>query len=153
MSGGSGHTVSGPNEPLLEPSIEPKTLVVSDDERLPDALVKPDFGKLFDERFKPIYPKRDGGLNAAKGRETFVSLCKKGTDPEVIIAGLQRYAAWAQAADKAGTSFIAMMTTWLNGKRWTEDYSLSGVRNRTGGSAFFDQTIDLANRGDHDNGQ
>ena len=143
--------VSGPYEPSIEPSIEPKTLVVSDDDRLPDTIAKPDFGKIFDDRFKPIYPKRDGGLNAAKGRDVFIGLCKKGTDPEAIIAGLQRYAAWAQATGKVGTELVAMITTWLNGKRWTEDYSSTGTRNNTSGSAFFDQTIQLNTKGpNHD---
>jgi hypothetical protein len=77
------------------------------------------------ERFCQSYPPRDGGLNRAEAKKKFLQLAKADFDPEEIIQGAERYQTWARASGKAGSPYIAQMTTWLNQHRWREDYRVA----------------------------
>jgi hypothetical protein len=77
------------------------------------------------EEFCNTYPARSGGLNKDKARDKYVRLVKTGTPPEVIVDGVRRYRYWCDSNSKTGTEFVAQMTTWLNQKRWLEDYGPS----------------------------
>lgn len=74
------------------------------------------------------YPKRDGSLNKATAKPKFEGLVKAGTEAAAIIDGAKRYALWARGHGKEGTELIAQMTTWLNQKRWLEDYGQASVK-------------------------
>lgn len=71
------------------------------------------------ERFKKVYPKRDGANPWEPARKKFVAAVKSGVDPEAIIAGAQAYA--NAEPEKIRTPYIAQAKTWLNERRW-KDY-------------------------------
>jgi hypothetical protein len=70
------------------------------------------------ERFKAVFPKRQTPHPWTEGRKRFVGHVLRGADPEEIVAGATAFA--AAAADKVGSNFIPMVTTWLNQERWRE---------------------------------
>jgi hypothetical protein len=76
------------------------------------------------QRFLVAYPKRSGDRCLKDGRQRFGLLLKAGMDPETIIAGCERYAAWCDATGKTGTELVRQITTWLNKQSWEAEWSL-----------------------------
>jgi DNA-binding Lrp family transcriptional regulator len=70
-----------------------------------------------------VYPKRGGGLGHTEGRKVLERLLKARTDPQAILEGAKRYAAYIRATGKEGTEYVAMIPTWLRQRRWEEDWS------------------------------
>lgn len=85
-----------------------------------------DFGLIFDEQIWPIFPSRGQATNPKKpAREKFVRLCKSGTDPEEIIAGVKAYA--ANPTTKHGTEFVKTAEVWLNKECWKEAVEIASA--------------------------
>lgn len=74
------------------------------------------------QEFCRVYPKRAGGDGRSKAAEKFDELLRQGVDPEDIVAGAKRYAAVAAAEDQIGTRFVCQKSTWLNQRKWEDDY-------------------------------
>lgn len=74
------------------------------------------------------YPKRSGSLNKSQAKEKFLALHKLGLGKQ-MLDGARRYSDWATATGKAGTELVAQMTTWLNGRRWEEDWDIPPPSN------------------------
>jgi hypothetical protein len=72
--------------------------------------------------FDAAYPRPTNGrqLQKADARITFDALIDSGVMPEDLIAGSRRYCQWIQDLEKG--QYVAMMTTWLNQKRWEESW-------------------------------
>lgn len=85
------------------------------------------------ERFCQSYPPRDGGTNRTEAKKKFFQLAKSEFDPETIIEGAERYLTWARASGKAGSPYIAQMTTWLNQHRWRDDFTIPAQSSITSG--------------------
>jgi hypothetical protein len=91
--------------------------------------------------FETAYPKRGGDRKAAKGREKFLQLVKNGEDPDRIVEGARRYAAWCDATGKTKSEFVQQMPTWLGNRGWEEDWEppeFSVVRGGTVGSGSLE---------------
>lgn len=73
---------------------------------------------LFDE----VYPRPDNGrkLERAEARLVWDFYAGEGEDMAKIIDGAQRYRDWIIALDNR--KYVAMMTTWLNQRRWEESH-------------------------------
>lgn len=73
---------------------------------------------LFDE----AYPRPSNGrkLERADARLTWDLLAEAGEDMAKIIEGAKRYGEWVEQLRKH--EYVAMMTTWLNQRRWEESY-------------------------------
>jgi len=76
----------------------------------------------FWNRLREAYPPRAGQLEVAKAREKFARLLERGEDPEAIILGAVNYRRWAEAVEVINTPYVTMLTTWLNRRRWAEEY-------------------------------
>ncbi len=74
------------------------------------------------QRFLATYPKRSGDRGMSAGRDKFQRLLRDGEDPAAIQAGVERYAAWAKAEGKVGTSYVKQIPTFLNGRAWEEEW-------------------------------
>jgi uncharacterized protein YdaU (DUF1376 family) len=74
------------------------------------------------EAFDAVYPRPDNGrkLERADARLTWDLLAEDGEDMAKIVEGARRYREWIEALDKR--KYVAMMTTWLNQRRWEESY-------------------------------
>lgn len=73
---------------------------------------------LFDE----AYPRPSNGRNLqrADARITWDLLAEAGEDMMKIVEGARRYRTWVDELRKH--EYVAMMTTWLNQRRWEESY-------------------------------
>jgi len=84
------------------------------DEKIDDG-----FGAFWD-----AYPKRSGSANKAEARKRYSALVSKSPELQsTILAGAENYAQSAQENQQVGTSYIAMASTWLNQKRWQDEYT------------------------------
>jgi hypothetical protein len=92
---------------------------------------RPNTGKVFDEEFWRVYPKRDGANPKAPARKAFLTAVKSGHDPAAIVGGAARYAASAAKSNQVGTPYVAQAVTWLRQSRW-EDYPVEAVVETTG---------------------
>lgn len=83
-----------------------------------------EFDEFFAE-FKRLYPKRKGDLNLKKARDTIRGKLSAGNWQEradVVLQGVAKFAAHCEREGKIGTEYVPMMSTWVNGERWHEDY-------------------------------
>ena len=80
------------------------------------------------EAFLQAYPSRRPHPNPRKPALTkFQAAIRGGTDPAIIVAGAERYAAYVRT-ERTDPKYIAQAATWLNQERWTEPYALRGDR-------------------------
>lgn len=79
---------------------------------------------LFEEVFEQawtIYPKRAGGNSKAAARKAWNARVKSGVDPEDMLAGTQRYAAYCLATGRVGTQFVRQAATFFGPDLHFED--------------------------------
>lgn len=74
------------------------------------------------------YPRRQGGNSRKNAEARYRKAVKSGCDPESIITGVRAYAAHCDATGKTGTEFVKTTETWLNGRFWESDWSVSQSR-------------------------
>jgi hypothetical protein len=94
--------------------------------------------------FKKIYPKRSGAQPWTPAEKKFLTVCREGISPDEILAGAAAYAR-SEAADDP--KFVAQAITWLNQKRWADDYPPRLARDgpnghgRTNGTTAFVMSV------------
>lgn len=86
--------------------------------------------------FWASYPRRSGSNSRKAAFGKFCAAVKAGADPQAIIAGARRYAAWCDATGKSGTEFVRQASTFLNQQDWEGEFIIpQGWQNdRTAGS-------------------
>jgi hypothetical protein len=75
----------------------------------------------FDE-FWRIYPKRIGDNPKKPARLKFEAECRRGTDPQAIIAAVRRLA----EQHPTPSVYVPQAITWLNQDRWTDEPTQTG---------------------------
>lgn len=74
---------------------------------------------------RAAYPARSGSQGWPKAEERFRRWVKQGVDPTDILAGVERYAMWAEATGKAGTEYVMQAQTFFGpNQAWTETYAV-----------------------------
>jgi hypothetical protein len=78
------------------------------------------------ERFWKAYPKRAGDNPKKLARKVWDARIKQGVGPEVMIAGVERYARFCEATGKIKTEFVKQAKTWLspNCEGWLQSWDL-----------------------------
>ncbi len=77
------------------------------------------------------YPKRAGGNPKRSAFQQFQRRLSEGIDPQDILAGVERYAAFCEATGKLGTEVVMMARTfWGPDCRFEEDWELPADLNR-----------------------
>jgi hypothetical protein len=71
--------------------------------------------------FWAAYPKRSGTNSRKEAEAKFNRIVARGVDPNILIAGAARYAAYCDAEGKTQTQFVQQTTTWLNAEGWNDD--------------------------------
>lgn len=76
------------------------------------------------DAFDAVYPRPSNGrkLERSDARLTWDLLAEDGEDMAKIVDGAKRYREWIDALKKR--EYVAMMTTWLNQRRWEESYAI-----------------------------
>lgn len=59
------------------------------------------------------YPKRAGGADKLGAFKSWQARVREGVDPDVILAGVKRYAAYLKATGKVGTEFVKQAKTFF----------------------------------------
>jgi len=104
-------TVSLAKEPPVEPSDRTEGDMSAKPTRSPEDWF---------EEMKRLYPKRPKDQGWKSARRKFLLAVRRGVDPELIIAGVRRYAAAVKANGEYGTEFVKMAQTWMHGEFWNE---------------------------------
>lgn len=74
-------------------------------------------------RIREIYPKRSGSHRWQDAENHFRARVREGYTPEVILAGVERYAAYVRAEGTEGSSFVQQAATFLGtNKGFLEDW-------------------------------
>jgi hypothetical protein len=75
-----------------------------------------------------IYPPRAGGNSRADARKAWSARVASGIDPDLLLAGVERYAAYIHATGKENTEFVKTGATFLGpGEHWRETWTLPAI--------------------------
>lgn len=71
------------------------------------------------------YPKRSGGNSRSAAIKAWNARIKQGVSPDVMLAGVKRYALWCAANNRVGTSFVKQAVTFFGpDEHYLEDYAV-----------------------------
>jgi hypothetical protein len=75
-------------------------------------------------RWWSLYPRRAGGNSRREALRHYRARLTDGVSAEVLEQKVREYAAFCDATDRTGTSYVQMAATWLNGREgWLQDWT------------------------------
>lgn len=96
-------------QPTIDPSVEPpETHQCTARKRAAKKSFPEEFERCWSE-----YPKRAGGNSKRDACKAWEARVKAGADPDDILAGVQRYAAFCRITGKTGTEFVKQGATFF----------------------------------------
>lgn len=120
-SAGAAPRISHSFEPVNEPVNEPiKHTDASAIASAPTRSAKQDYSLEFEKAWQ-AYPKRAGGNSKAAAFKAWNARLKDGVKPEVMLAGVKRYAAFARATGSAGTQYVKQAASFFGPDRHFEE--------------------------------
>ncbi len=120
-SAGAAPRISHSFEPVNEPVNEPiKHTGASAIASAPIRSAKQDYSPEFEKAWQ-AYPKRAGGNSKAAAFKAWNARLKDGVKPEVMLAGVKRYAAFARATGSAGTQYVKQAASFFGPDRHFEE--------------------------------
>lgn len=79
----------------------------------------------FEAAFK-VYPQRSGNNPKLDAAKAWTARIREGVAPEVMLAGVKRYAAWCAGTEKTGTEFVMRASTFFGpSKPYEQGFPLS----------------------------
>ena len=120
-SAGAAPRISHSFEPVNESVNEPiKHTGASAIASAPTRSAKQDYSPEFEKAWQ-AYPKRAGGNSKAAAFKAWNARLKDGVKPEVMLAGVKRYAAFARATGSVGTQYVKQAATFFGPDRHFEE--------------------------------
>lgn len=120
-SAGAAPRISHSFEPVNESVNEPiKHTGASAIASAPTRSAKQDYSPEFEKAWQ-TYPKRAGGNSKAAAFKAWNARLKDGVKPEVMLAGVKRYAAYARATGSAGTQYVKQAVSFFGPDRHFEE--------------------------------
>ncbi|HDZ9505979.1 TPA: helix-turn-helix domain-containing protein [Klebsiella pneumoniae] len=120
-SAGAAPRISHYFEPVNESVNEPiKHTGASAIASAPTRSAKQDYSPEFEKAWQ-AYPKRAGGNSKAAAFKAWNARLKDGVKPEVMLAGVKRYAAYARATGSAGTQYVKQAVSFFGPDRHFEE--------------------------------
>lgn len=120
-SAGAAPRISHSFEPVNEPVNESiKHTGASAIASAPARSAKQDYSPEFETAWQ-AYPKRAGGNSKAAAFKAWNARLKDGVKPEVMLAGVKRYAAYARATGSAGTQYVKQAASFFGPDRHFEE--------------------------------
>ncbi|HCI5997712.1 TPA: helix-turn-helix domain-containing protein [Klebsiella variicola subsp. variicola] len=120
-SAGAAPRISHSFEPVNEPVNEPiKHIGASATASAPARSAKQDYSPEFETAWQ-AYPKRAGGNSKAAAFKAWKTRLKEGVKPEVMLAGVKRYAAYARATGSVGTQYVKQAASFFGPDRHFEE--------------------------------
>ncbi|HGB3010242.1 TPA: hypothetical protein ACIU9A_004249 [Salmonella enterica subsp. enterica serovar Potsdam] len=105
------HTVDY-QETTQKINTENKSLGASAEADTPKVKSSTDYSPAFEEAWQ-AYPKRSGGNNKLSAFKAWNARIKQGVQPETMLEGVKRYAAFMASEGKIGTSFVKQAATFF----------------------------------------
>ncbi|EOX8475822.1 hypothetical protein AIT72_003985 [Salmonella enterica subsp. arizonae] len=105
------HTVDY-QETTQKINTENKSLGASAEADTPKVKSSTDYSPAFEEAWQ-VYPKRSGGNNKLSAFKAWNARIKQGVQPETMLEGVKRYAAFMASEGKIGTSFVKQAATFF----------------------------------------
>lgn len=120
-SAGAAPRISHSFEPVNEPVNEPiKHTGASATASAPARSAKQDCSPEFETAWQ-AYPKRAGGNSKAAAFKAWKTRLKEGVKPEVMLAGVKRYAAYARATGSVGSQYVKQAASFFGPDRHFEE--------------------------------
>ncbi|HIB6180190.1 TPA: helix-turn-helix domain-containing protein [Klebsiella pneumoniae] len=120
-SAGAAPRISHSFEPVNEPVNEPiKHTGASAIASAPARSAKQGYSPEFETAWQ-AYPKRAGGNSKAAAFKAWNARLNDGVKPEVMQAGVKRYAAYARATGSAGTQYVKQAASFFGPDRHFEE--------------------------------
>ncbi|HBS6973276.1 helix-turn-helix domain-containing protein [Klebsiella variicola] len=120
-SAGDAPRISHSFEPVNEPVNEPiKHTGASAIASAPARSAKQGYSPEFETAWQ-AYPKRAGGNSKAAAFKAWNARLNDGVKPEVMLAGVKRYAAYARATGSAGTQYVKQAASFFGPDRHFEE--------------------------------
>ncbi|HDU6139459.1 TPA: helix-turn-helix domain-containing protein [Klebsiella pneumoniae subsp. pneumoniae] len=120
-SAGAAPRISHSFEPVNEPVNEPiKHTGASAIASAPARSAKQGYSPEFETAWQ-AYPKRAGGNSKAAAFKAWNARLKDGVKPEVMLAGVKRYAAYTRATGSAGTQYVKQAASFFGPDRHFEE--------------------------------
>lgn len=120
-SAGAAPRISHSFEPVNEPVNEPiKHTGASATASAPARSAKQDYSPEFETAWQ-AYPKRAGGNSKAAAFKAWKTRLKEGVKPEVMLAGVKRYAAYARATGSVGSQYVKQAASFFGPDRHFEE--------------------------------
>ncbi|HBS6936389.1 TPA: helix-turn-helix domain-containing protein [Klebsiella pneumoniae] len=120
-SAGAAPRISHSFEPVIESVNEPiKHTGASADASAPARSAKQDYSPEFETAWQD-YPKRAGGNSKAAAWKAWKARLKDGVNPEAMLAGVKRYAAYARATGSVGTQYVKQAASFFGPDRHFEE--------------------------------
>ncbi|SVJ58172.1 replication protein [Klebsiella pneumoniae] len=120
-SAGAAPRISHSFEPVNESVNEPiKHTGASAIASAPTRSAKQDYSPEFEKAWQ-AYPKRAGGNSKAAAFKAWNARLKDGVKPEVMLAGVKRYADYARATGSAGTQYVKQAVSFFGPDRHFEE--------------------------------
>ena len=120
-SAGAAPRISHSFEPVIESVNEPiKHTGASAIASAPARSAKQGYSPEFETAWQ-AYPKRAGGNSKAAAFKAWNARLKDGVKPEVMLAGVKRYAAYARATGSAGTQYVKQAASFFGPDRHFEE--------------------------------
>ncbi|HED3304475.1 TPA: helix-turn-helix domain-containing protein [Klebsiella quasipneumoniae subsp. similipneumoniae] len=120
-SAGASPRISHSFEPVNEPVNEPiKHTGASAITSAPVRSAKQDYSPEFETAWQ-AYPKRAGGNSKSGAFKAWKARLKDGVNPEDMLAGVKRYAAYARATGSVGTQYVKQAASFFGPDRHFEE--------------------------------
>ena len=89
------------------------------------------------------YPKRSGGNSRAAALKAYLARLKTGAEPDALLTGVKRYAAFIAATGKTGTAYVKQASSFFGpDEHWLEAWALpTEAAGTAGGPDFFKGAI------------
>ncbi|HBV4277655.1 TPA: helix-turn-helix domain-containing protein [Klebsiella pneumoniae] len=116
-SAGAAPRISHSFEPVNEPIKHTGASAIAS---APTRSAKQDYSPEFEKAWQ-AYPKRAGGNSKAAAFKAWNARLKDGVKPEVMLAGVKRYAAFARATGSAGTQYVKQAASFFGPDRHFEE--------------------------------
>lgn len=148
LGGGAGDSprISHSFESVNEPVSEPKTIGASGDEP-PAKKNKNAYPEEFEKAWK-AYPAREGSNPKNSAYSAWNARNREGVDPEAMLAGVIRYAAFCQAKGQMGTTFVMQGQRFFGKAREFENTWIVAGQSLRGGRTDTHSGFDNRDYGD-----
>ncbi|EIM8566648.1 helix-turn-helix domain-containing protein [Escherichia coli] len=108
------------HDPQVNSKHDPQDIGASADASAPARSARQEYSPEFEQAWQE-YPKRAGGNSKSAAFKAWKARLREGIQPETMLDGVRRYAAWVRATGNTGTQFVKQAATFFGPDRHFEE--------------------------------